>query len=169
MNTIQLNQLRLPEQEKTGETYTLNDTGNVSPNLDAFSIEFAAHAKTAAHTLDVGCAFGMVALEAFQKGAKNYTALDMDARHVGITMERLKETNAEYMKNFTGIVGDFSTVDLPENFYDNVLIARVLHFFSPPDIIKAIEKLYKITAPGGKIYVITNTTYMKGYVLYPPI
>ena len=50
--------------------------------------------------------------------------------------------------------GDFRTIDLPENRYDVILAAAVLHHLrDDKDWETAFQKIYNLTAPGGSVWI----------------
>jgi 2-polyprenyl-3-methyl-5-hydroxy-6-metoxy-1,4-benzoquinol methylase len=52
------------------------------------------------------------------------------------------------------IAGDAFTVDLPERFYDRVVIANVLHLESPERAVVLIHRAAAALAPGGELVIV---------------
>jgi tRNA (cmo5U34)-methyltransferase len=65
--------------------------------------------------------------------------------------ERISSVNSGKIKT---IQGDFRMVDLPDQGYDVILAAAVLHHLrDDQDWETAFNKLYSLTAPGGSIWI----------------
>ncbi len=48
------------------------------------------------------------------------------------------------------------------------MISRVLHFFSPYEIEKTLADCYRILKPGGRVYTIAITPYVKRFASFIP-
>ena len=59
-------------------------------------------------------------------------------------------------------------IGLPEKFFDAILICRVLHFFTGAKIEESLALLSKLLAPGGKIYIVCETPYLKNWQRFIP-
>ncbi len=65
--------------------------------------------------------------------------------------ERISATKAGRVRIFQG---DFRTVDLPKQAYDVILAAAVLHHLRDDgDWEAAFTKIYRLTAPGGSVWI----------------
>ena len=65
--------------------------------------------------------------------------------------ERISSVNSVKIKT---IQGDFRKIDLPDQGYDVILAATVLHHLrDDQDWETAFNKLYSLTAPGGSIWI----------------
>jgi tRNA (cmo5U34)-methyltransferase len=65
--------------------------------------------------------------------------------------ERIGKVNAGRIRTFRG---DLRTLDLLENHYDAILAAAVLHHLrDDEDWEQSFAKLFRLTAPGGGIWI----------------
>ncbi|MCP4624082.1 MAG: class I SAM-dependent methyltransferase [bacterium] len=102
--------------------------------------------------LDIGCGAGNNAIKLLQ-----YTApFDCDLVDLSLPMlekarERISIVNSGKIKM---IQGDFRKAILPDQEYDVILAAAVLHHLrDDQDWETAFHKLYSLTAPGGSIWI----------------
>ncbi len=102
--------------------------------------------------LDIGCGAGNNTLKLLQ-----YTSpFDCDLVDLSYPMlikahERISLVNTGKIRTFQG---DFRRVDLPEKEYDVIIAAAVLHHLrDDQDWEKTFSKLYKLTAPGGSVWI----------------
>jgi glycine oxidase len=153
--------LNLPESDNSGNFIpTLNQTGYATTHLDSFSQEFIQYASQAkGPVLEVGAAYGITTLAALSQGAK-VICNDIDPRHLMIIKKQASITRNK--SRLTILPGDFSDeVKLPADSLEAILICRVLHLFDGPKIEHSIKKAYEMLKPGGKIFIIAETPYMK--------
>jgi len=108
---------------------TLNKKGAISLQLDPISTAFVERAVLRdAKVLEIGAGYGLACLEALKQGAENYTANELDERHLKILARRVKELNEEYLSRICLISGSFPTeIRMNGKSFDAILIARVLH------------------------------------------
>ncbi len=100
--------------------------------------------KQISHLLDIGCAEG--GLGKLLK--KRFPSIQVEGVEISPTLA------AKAKKIYDRVyVGKFEEVNLPQNFYDSVIVGDVLeHMFDP---WYALKKIYKIIKPGG--YLIGST------------
>ncbi len=167
--------LQQPAAESDGRVQTLNEKGAMSPVFDLATqafIEQSADKKV----LEIGGAYGKVMLEMLKKHPKTvYHINDLDERHLFIASHHLeqaykqKEIERAALNNLRYISGNIASVAFPMNEkYDAILIARVMHFFSPEQMTIAIDNITKLLKPDGKVYVIAITPYVKRYQAFIP-
>ena len=157
--------LPLPKAHIPGMIPTLNDTGFMTDEPDAYSLEFAAYAGSIrAPTLDIGCAYGVATIAALAEGA-TVTACDMEERHLEILASRVPE---EARGRLTTAVGVLPYKDFPEASFGAVLAARVLHFLTGPAIEESVSKMAVWLAPEGRLFLITDTAYAGLWRAYAP-
>lgn len=112
--------------------------------------------------LNVGCAFGSSAIKAAQVGAR-VICNDLDERHLKVLAVAVPE---ELAAQFVFLPGDYCAectlrdLNGAENV-DAILIARVLHFFSPEQFRRALEISFRLLKPRGRIYIVTASPYLK--------
>jgi SAM-dependent methyltransferase len=86
---------------------------------------------------------------------------DIDESHLAILEEEAVRQKLNLSKLRT-VCADFSyELDLPKASLDGILIARVLHLFNGPRIEHSLKKAYQWLKPGGKIFIVAETPYLK--------
>jgi tRNA (cmo5U34)-methyltransferase len=133
------------------------DTGQ-SSTIDApLAMELIAQAAVKStgdirRVLDIGCGAGNNTIKLLQ-----YTAhFDCDLVDLSLPMlekahERISLVNLGKVKM---IQGDFRKVILPDREYDVILAAAVLHHLrDDQDWETAFHRLYRLTAPGGSVWI----------------
>lgn len=162
--------IKAPSPDPDGRVQTLNKKGAMSPQLDLISqafVEFAAQPDR--EVLEIGAGYGLACLKALALGAKHYTVNDLDERHLQILAATIQESNPAFLQNIRLFSGSFPKDFKKENkTYDAILIARVLHFMNPEELKVTLEIAYKILKPGGKIYAVMLSPYVKGYKSFIP-
>lgn len=156
--------LVLPKPEGDGRLQTLNKKGAMSPVVDPISQKFIAASKGQRQVLEIGSAYGLVAMESLRLGNRDFTANDLDERHLKILAREVAEKEPLLLPYLTLAPGDFpNAVGFDANQFDGILIARVLHFFTPEKTRKAIRETLRILKPGGHVYVLALTPYVKRF------
>ncbi len=102
--------------------------------------------------LDIGCGAGNNTLKALQ------IRDDLDCDLVDLSMPMLERAKARVEQQTSGKVtpyqGDIRTIRLPENHYDVVIAAAVLHHLrDDQDWFKTFEKIYQLVKPGGSFWI----------------
>ncbi len=114
----------------------------------------AAYKSTpkAQKVLDIGCGAGNNTLKFLEYSP----SFDSDLIDLSLPMlEKAKERISAINTGKTRIIqGDFREIELPDNKYDVIFAAAVLHHLrDDQDWEKTFEKTYRITAPGGSIWI----------------
>lgn len=102
--------------------------------------------------LDVGCGAGNNTLKLLQM----INPLDCDLVDLSQPMlERARQRISSYNKGRVRLFqDDIRTANLPQNSYDIILAAMVLHHLrDDKDWENTFRKLYELTAPGGSIWI----------------
>jgi SAM-dependent methyltransferase len=170
-------------QNKRGrflKTYNASGGFTIDP-LDPISQEFIQYSKALSSekpvVLEVGAAFGYASLQAIEKEATVFCN-DIDVNNLAVISNRYSEKTNKKINLTTGdfdkvvfVPGSFPSdlKGLPENFFDAILICRVLHFFTGDQIEKALKQLYKHLKPGGKLFIVCETPYLKNWEKFIPI
>jgi tRNA (cmo5U34)-methyltransferase len=102
--------------------------------------------------LDIGCGAGNNSL----KLAQSVSTFDCDL--VDLSLPMLEKARERILEKTTGQVrifqGDFREVDLSDKRYDVILAAAVLHHLrDDQDWEFVFRKLYRLTAPGGSVWI----------------
>jgi SAM-dependent methyltransferase len=136
---------------------TQNQMGYMTTQIDEVGYAFLLFAqKTDLPVLDIGAAYGHVALEAATRGI-SIIVNDLDQRHLDQIIER---TNDYQRFHITTLLGRFpEELSFKPNSLGAILICRVLHFFPPEAWIKAIRIIFKWLAPGGKLFMTNESPY----------
>lgn len=102
--------------------------------------------------LDIGCGAGNTTIKLSQLAAPfDCDLVDLSEPMLTRADERVSQVNPGRIRVFQG---DFRTIDLPENTYDVILAAAVLHHLRDDrDWETAFAKLHRLTAPGGSVWI----------------
>lgn len=162
--------LTMPQPDADGRVRTLNKMGamySVPSTVLAPFIEISQ--KPGAKVLDIGATYGLTCQEALQAGCEDYTAIDLDERHLKILAKNSADIDPAYLNHLKLVSGSFpAEINLPTNHYDAVLMARVLQFMTPHEITESLTKAYDSLKPGASIYAVLLTPYVKGYASFIP-
>ena len=113
--------------------------------------------------LDIGCGAGNNAI----KLSQYVSPFDCDLVDLSLPMlerarARISEINTGHIKIFQG---DFRIIDLPEQEYDVILAAAVLHHLrDEQDWESTFRKIYRLTAPGGSIWITDLVSHETGAI-----
>lgn len=108
--------------------------------------------KKIQRVLDIGCGAGNNTI----KLSEYVSPFDCDLVDLSLPMlesaqARISEVNSGNIRIFQG---DFRSIDLPDQRYDVILAAAVLHHLrDDEDWASAFRKIYRLTAPGGSVWV----------------
>ena len=139
------------------ERFSNLETGQAATVDAPLSMELITQAavrstKNIRRVLDIGCGAGNSTLKLLQ----HTSPFDSDLVDLSLPMlkrarERIAAVNSGKIRTFQG---DFRKIDLTEEKYDVIMAAAVLHHLrDDQDWEKAFHKLYKLTAPGGSIWI----------------
>ncbi len=118
------------------------------------------HAK---RVLDIGCGAGNNTLKLLQTmNPLNCDMVDLSRPMLERAKQRIANVNRGEVRLFQE---DIRTVDLPENHYDIVMAAMVLHHLrDDQDWEDTFDKLYRLTAPGGSIWIADFVAHENRFV-----
>ena len=102
--------------------------------------------------LDIGCGAGNNTIKLCQYVSPfDCDLVDLSAPMLEKAFERFSAVNAGTARTFQG---DFRSVDLPDQAYDVIFAAAVLHHLRDDrDWASAFQKIYRLTAPGGCVWI----------------
>jgi tRNA (cmo5U34)-methyltransferase len=102
--------------------------------------------------LDIGCGAGNNTLKLLnQTSPFDCDLIDLSLPMLEKARERISDLNSGEVRVFQG---DFRTIDLPEQGYDIILAAAVLHHLRDDrDWESAFQKIYQLTAIGGSVWI----------------
>ena len=112
-----------------------------------------ANAKQIRRVLDVGCGAGSNTLKLRGVAGHDFHSdlLDLSRPMLERAKERVSAINHGAVCT---IEGDFRDAELPDNTYDVILAAAVLHHLRDDDDWRiAFEKLFRILAPEGSLWI----------------
>ncbi len=139
------------------ERFSHLDTGQVSITDAALMMELITLAACrivpeAKRILDIGCGAGNNTLKILSfMPDRDCDLLDLSGNMLARAKERVRGATKGMIRTHQG---DFRTVPLKESGYDIILAAAVLHHLrDDKDWENAFEKLFRITAPGGSVWI----------------
>lgn len=102
--------------------------------------------------LDIGCGAGNYSIQLSQLVSSfSCDLVDLSMPMLEKAQERISAINSGNIRIFQG---DFREIYLPEKGYNVILAAAVLHHLrDDSDWEYAFSKLYRITAPGGSVWI----------------
>ena len=103
--------------------------------------------------LDIGCGAGNNTLKLRAALGSDFDAdlLDLSEAMLARASARISETSKGRVRTFAG---DFRTVPIPDESYDVVLAAAVLHHLRDDgDWRAAFSKIFRILRPGGSVWI----------------
>lgn len=132
----------------TGQQATM-DAPLVMDLITQAAMNATPHAKK---ILDIGCGGGNNTLKLLQMTRPlDCDMVDLSQPMLERAKQRITAVNTGEVRLFQE---DIRTVDLPQGHYDIIMAAMVLHHLrDDSDWENTFQKLYKLTAPGGSIWI----------------
>lgn len=144
---------------------TLNQYGYMFTKFDPIVERFlhSIEKNTKQTFLEIGGAYGNVAETAIEKGIENYYLNDCDDRHLKSFARKLKENGKmDTFKRLHLINGRCpEEVVIKENYFDGILVNKVLHFFTPETIDAFLQWVNKGLKSGGRAFILTASPFFK--------
>lgn len=139
------------------ERFSNLETGQ-SATIDApLAMELITRAAVSAspnirRVLDIGCGAGNNTLKLLEQTSPfDCDLVDLSLPMLARARERIAAVNSG---NIQTIQGDFRAAHLPDEGYDVIIAAAVLHHLrDDQDWEEAFRKLYRLTAPGGSVWI----------------
>lgn len=141
---------------KHGFTYEL-------PEIGRKFVDFSANSKYP--VLDVGAAFGVATIPALLNGAK-VIAIDIHENHLN---EIRNYTDMHLQANLQTINAKFPYLDFESESIGAIYIAQVFPFLTGEEIELAAKKMYDWLIPGGKVFVVSFTPFIRHCSSYIPV
>ena len=141
---------------------TQNKQGFMTLELDPISQQFvddcAAIAVNDGQVLEVGAAYGVASLKALDNGVK-LIANDMDEKHLVVLACNYFGSKRGTLQTVAGRYPDEMIFEKAS--FDAILICRVLHFMDGPQLVSVLKHTRELLKPGGKLYTVNETPYIK--------
>ncbi|QDV25734.1 class I SAM-dependent methyltransferase [Aureliella helgolandensis] len=140
------------------ERFSDLETGQ-SATIDApLAMELITHAAVASTTtirrvLDVGCGAGNNTIRLRQVYGRHFDIdlVDLSQPMLVRAEERVRQAGVGELRVHHG---DFRVAELPAGSFDVILAAAVLHHLrDDADWLAAFEKIYRLLAPGGSVWI----------------
>jgi tRNA (cmo5U34)-methyltransferase len=139
------------------ERFANLDTGQTATMDAPLAMELITQAAASAtfpirRVLDIGCGAGNNTLKLLQSaGPFDCDLLDLSGPMLDRARARVSAVTDGRLRTWQG---DFRSVELPEASYDVIIAAAVLHHLrDDDDWERAFQKIYRLTAPGGSVWV----------------
>jgi tRNA (cmo5U34)-methyltransferase len=139
------------------ERFANLDTGQTATMDAPLAMELITQAAVSStfpirRVLDIGCGAGNNTLKLLQAaGPFACDLLDLSGPMLDRACARVSAATDARVRTWQG---DFRTVELPEEGYNVILAAAVLHHLrDDDDWERAFQKIYRLTAPGGSVWV----------------
>jgi len=139
------------------ERFSKLETGQTATIDAPLAMELITRAAVACtanirRVLDIGCGAGNNTLKLLEFVSPfDCDLIDLSQPMLDRAHARIAAVNSGKIRIFQG---DFRTVELPEQKYDVILAAAVLHHLRDDhDWETAFHKIYKLTAPGGSVWI----------------
>lgn len=147
---------------------TLNGMGYAALELDVLTESFVkrCHAAAGGHFLDVGSGFG-IATVPVANAQKRITTCDIAQEHLDIIRNKIKKECLQYVSFDQRALGGDLTY--PPGRFDAILVAMVLHFFTPQRLTSIMESLYQWLKPGGQLFVTVSSPYQGTLTPFLPL
>lgn len=139
------------------ERFANLETGQVATIDAPVAMELITRAAVACtssihRVLDIGCGAGNNTLKLLQYISPfDCDLVDLSKPMLDNAYTRITEVNTGKIRTFQG---DFRTIELPEAGYDVIIAAAVLHHLRDNDDWEtAFQKIYRLTALGGSVWI----------------
>lgn len=169
----------MPKEEETRGKFlkTHNPIGGYTTiPCDAVSQKFIEYASNGKTLLEIGAAFGAASLQSLANGATVFCN-DIESNNLAVVRNRYQKKINDQLYSVTGddnklilVPGAFpdELKGLPENFFDSILICRVLHFLTGSKIEQGLQQLFTQLKPRGKLFVVCETPFLKNWQRFIP-
>jgi SAM-dependent methyltransferase len=139
---------------------TSNSHGYMHP-LSSIAKRFVEFAKiTNGPVIDMGCAYGLASIAALEAGAQKVIACDLSPVHLSTLETRIHDPKlkAKLKLQAGSFPDDFN---FTVNSIDAVLLAHILPYLTGPRIEHGLQKLHQWLKPGGKLFILSYSIYIK--------
>lgn len=160
--------ITIPEKISLERFSTLNGYGYIFHIISPLAQQFINDAGPQKRFLEIGAGFSKITQECLRKGIFEYTANDLSLEHLKIMCKELENAfgskTAEYLKHLKFLPGRVPEVlEAKENYYEGILLDKVLHFLSPQESELFFAWAHKALKIHGKLYIFTISPFCKGF------
>jgi ubiquinone/menaquinone biosynthesis C-methylase UbiE len=107
------------------------------------------------HILDLGCGSGWATrLLARRAGKGPQNSSEVVGVDISDEMIRQARVSSKEFDNVTFVVGSASQIPSEENFFDKVLSVESFYYY--PDQDQALDELFRVMAPQGRLFILIN-------------
>jgi SAM-dependent methyltransferase len=138
-------------------TPTLNKTGFSWKEIAPLAIQWSEF-QGPGPSLEIGAGYGDTSLLALRKG-RQVIANDLSSDHLSIFASGVPHDLRTNLKILPGCFPD--DLELASGSLGSVLASSVFHFLSGDQLIAGLEKIEDWLAPGGKLFIIAETPFMR--------
>lgn len=157
--------IETPEILEGNKSHTLNGTGYVFFTPSQISREFLEIECTSGkRVLEIGAGFGDLPIEALKRGCSEYYANDISKDHLKILFHKAQQQVPDKLENLKIISGKVPDIlKRIDKKFDAIIADKVIHFFTPTEIIEFLELAKTLLRKNGKLYITTASPYSKRY------
>jgi len=113
--------------------------------------------KEGGKVLDIGCGPGVITLYLLQRGCEVW-GVDISEEMINEAAKQIEKTEYKEVAHFS--VGDITSLDFPDAYFDAVVCAGVIEYLEDAEI--AIKEIHRVLKPNG-IAIITVPTPQRFY------
>ena len=120
--------------------------------MDLITVAAVASTPNIKRVLDIGCGAGNNTLKLLQHiSPLDCDLVDLSQPMLDKAVDRINQINRGQIRPFQG---DMRTIELPQENYDVIIAAAVLHHLrKESDWEQMFARLYSLTAPGGSLWI----------------
>jgi ubiquinone/menaquinone biosynthesis C-methylase UbiE len=107
-----------------------------------------------ARVLDLGCGAGWATRLLAQSVAGGEQSGQVVGLDVSDEMIRLAQESSRAFTNIQYVVGSAQRIPWQDNFFDRVLSVESFYYYSDQD--RALDELFRVMAPGGRVFILIN-------------
>lgn len=150
-----------------GLTLTLNKMGYMFNDLTAYGEAFINFCtQINGPVLEIGAAYGVASLRVLETNTK-IVSNDLDERHLKILLDHVPPDKKNLIETVSGKFPQ--QLAFSPSSFDAILVSNVIHFLNTDEMEIAILKLHEWLRPGGKVFIIAATPYVRIWQEFIPL
>lgn len=135
---------------------TKNARGVMHP-ISEIGRKFIEFSITVQPVIEMGCAFGNIAIAALEAGTNSLIACDMEQQHLDFLRNQI-DTSINKLITKQGIFPQ--GFDFSENSVSAIHASHILEYLNGEDIDVGLEKFHRWLKPGGKLFILCYTVHI---------